>query len=90
MARARRSAKLPVMITATAPGCCPVPEVAQDAQSHAPGVYVTDGTRLLRVVSPGGSLFPCAELEDCQTLEVERYFSDELYAMRLKRIDPSA
>ena len=52
----------------------------------APGVYVTDGQRLFRVVSPGGSLFPSAELEDCRTLEVERYFSDELYAMRLQRV----
>ena len=54
----------------------------------APGVYVTDGERLFRVVSPGRSLFPSAELEDCASLEVERYFADELYAMRLHRVQP--
>lgn len=55
-------------------------------EEFTPGVYVTDGQRLFRVVSPGQSLFPSAELEDCMTLEVERYFSDELYAMRLHRV----
>jgi hypothetical protein len=58
----------------------------QVADEVTPGVYVTDGTRLFRVISPGRSLFPSAELEDCQTLEVDRYFSDELYAMRLHRV----
>ena len=52
----------------------------------APGVYVTDGTRLFRVISPGRSLFPSAELEDCLTLEIDRYFSDELYEMQLHRV----
>jgi hypothetical protein len=52
----------------------------------SPGVYVTDGVRLFRVIAPGQSLFPSAELEDCLTLEVDRYFSDELYAMRLHRV----
>ena len=60
------------------------PEQAADEVSA--GVYVTDGTRLFRVISPGQSLFPSAELEDCLTLEVDRYFSDELYAMRLHRV----
>lgn len=60
------------------------PEPAPDAVSA--GVYVTDGTRLFRVISPGQSLFPSAELEDCVTLAVERYFSDELYAMHLHRV----
>ena len=60
------------------------PEQAGDEVS--PGVYVTDGTRLFRVISPGQSLFPSAELEDCETLEVDRYFSDELYAMHLHRV----
>lgn len=56
------------------------------AEEFSAGVYVTDGTRLFRVISPGQSLFPSAELEDCLTLEIERYFSDELYAMRLHRV----
>ncbi|HWD63821.1 MAG TPA: hypothetical protein VG405_01480 [Solirubrobacteraceae bacterium] len=61
--------------------------MAEQARDElAPGVYVTDGTRLFRVVSPGRSLFPSAELEDCHTLEVDRYFSDELYAMHLHRV----
>lgn len=59
-------------------------------QEFAPGVYVTDGYRLFRVISPGQSLFPSAELEDCLTLEVDRYFSDELYAMRLHRVRPGS
>jgi hypothetical protein len=58
-------------------------------EEFAPGVYVTDGYRLFRVVSPGASLFPSAELEDCHTLRVERYYSDELYAMRLQRVQPA-
>lgn len=60
--------------------------VAPAIEEFAPGVYVTDGYRLFRVISPGQSLFPSAELEDCLTLEVDRYFSDELYAMRLHRV----
>ncbi|HET9720040.1 MAG TPA: hypothetical protein VFP55_08195 [Solirubrobacteraceae bacterium] len=59
------------------------------AEQFAPGVYVTDGMRLFRVISPGQSLFPSAELEDCLTLEIDRYFSDELYAMRLHRVRSS-
>jgi hypothetical protein len=31
--------------------------------------------------------FPSAELEDCHTLEVDRYYADELFAMRLYRVD---
>ncbi|HWD85513.1 MAG TPA: hypothetical protein VG321_07160 [Solirubrobacteraceae bacterium] len=58
----------------------------QTGDEFSPGVYVTDGTRLFRVISPGQSLFPSAELEDCETLEVDRYFSDELYAMHLHRV----
>jgi len=62
------------------------PSVECDAEEFAPGVYVTDGQRLFRVIRPGESLFPSAELEDCMTLEIDRYFSDELYAMRLHRV----
>ncbi len=61
-------------------------EALQDLPLVEPGVYVTDGTRLFRVVSPHQSLFPTAELEDCTSLEVESYTSDELYAMRLRRV----
>lgn len=61
------------------------PEQGAEEQ-FVPGVYVTDGKRLFRVISPGRSLFPSAELEDCRTLRVERFFSDELYAMRLHRV----
>lgn len=57
-----------------------------EEEPFVPGVYVTDGTRLFRVISPGRSLFPCAELEDCLTLQVQRFFSDELCAMRLHRV----
>lgn len=66
-----------------------VTEGAEQAESFAPGVYVTDGVRLFRVISPGQSLFPSAELEDCMTLEVDRYFSDELFSMRLHRVEPA-
>jgi hypothetical protein len=61
------------------------PEPGED-EPFVPGVYVTDGTRLFRVISPGRSLFPSADLEDCRTLRVDRFFSDELYAMRLHRV----
>ncbi len=61
----------------------------EPVEEFSPGVYVTDGRRLFRVISPGQSLFPSAELEDCLTLEVDRYFSDELYAMRLHRVKPA-
>jgi hypothetical protein len=61
------------------------PQQDEEAQ-FVPGVYVTDGTRLFRVVSPGRSLFPSADLEDCRTLRVERFLSEELYAMRLHRV----
>lgn len=59
-------------------------------EPFVPGVYVTDGARLFRVISPGRSLFPCADLEDCLTLRVERFFSDDLYAMRLHRVSAPA
>lgn len=51
----------------------------------APDSYLTDGQRLLRVVSrfeagPGGTF---ASLEDCLTLEVRPYSAGELDSMRL-------
>ena len=62
--------------------------------------YLTDGIRLLRVVSKfehtGASMF--ASLEDCLTLEVRPYSPGELSAMALRPVstgseeapDPSA
>jgi hypothetical protein len=52
-----------------------------------PGVYVTDGTRLYRVLSPKRSLFPMAVLEDCETLGIEPYDADALYTMHLRRVN---
>jgi hypothetical protein len=49
-----------------------------------PGRYITDGRRLLRVVSQFGTdLCPFAELEDCLTLEVHTYSPKELYRIDL-------
>lgn len=79
------SAPMPVSTTTAITVAAPEAESA-----FTPGVYVTDGCRLFRVVSPGASLFPSADLEDCHTLRVERYYSDELYAMHLKRVPPAA
>ena len=57
-----------------------------------PDSYLTDGERLLRVVShlewDGGSVF--ATLEDCLTLEVRPYSSGELRMMGLQVVRPSA
>jgi hypothetical protein len=66
------------------------PAEREAIETFSAGVYVTDGYHLFRVVSPGQSLFPSAELEDCHTLEVDRYYADELYAMRLHRVDRSS
>lgn len=53
-----------------------------------PGAYLTDGRRLLRVVSQldprARRLF--AALEDCLTLEIKRYSGDELYGMGLRLV----
>jgi hypothetical protein len=49
--------------------------------------YVTDGRRLFRIVSlfePNSSAV--AELEDCMTLEIERYSPDDLFGMRLRPV----
>jgi hypothetical protein len=53
-----------------------------------PGSYVTDGWRLFRVVSPidPGVQPSLAWLEDCMTLSVESYTSDELWEMDLRLV----
>jgi hypothetical protein len=54
----------------------------------SPGMYLTDGRRLFRVVSrfsgDVGEMF--ATLEDCATLDVEAYSPGELYAMALEPV----
>ncbi len=52
------------------------------------GSYVTDGWRLLRVVSPfdPGIEPQIAWLEDCMTLEVEPYEPDDLWEMDLRLV----
>lgn len=54
--------------------------------------YVTDGRRLLRVVShfEGGADSVFASLEDCATLEVRPYSPGELSALRLRMVRASA
>jgi hypothetical protein len=52
--------------------------------------YVTDGTRLLRVVKP---LDPppgtaTAVLEDCMTLELRSYAAADLWQMRVRLVKP--
>ncbi len=57
-------------------------------ERFVPGSYVTDGCRLLRVISP----FAAAEdrrfasLEDCLTLEVQAYSPRELATMGLQPV----
>ena len=53
-----------------------------------PGSYVTDGWRLFRVVSPidPGVEPALAWLENCMTLSVESYTSDELWEMDLRLV----
>lgn len=64
-------------------GSRPAPPVFPSA-----GSYVTDGRRLLRVVSQfatvGDHVF--ASLEDCHTLEVHAYAPGELREMRLRPV----
>ena len=54
----------------------------------APGVYLTDGRDLFRVVSRLGaeSGRMLASLEDCRTLDVCHYTPDELYRMQLRLV----
>jgi hypothetical protein len=53
-----------------------------------PGSYLTDGKRLLRVVSKfeHGSSSMFASLEDCLTLEVRPYSPGELSVMALRPV----
>jgi hypothetical protein len=53
--------------------------------------YVTDGKRLLRVVTrfDAGAQGTFASLEDCMTLEVRPYTSGELGAMAVRTVVPS-
>ena len=53
-----------------------------------PGDYLTDGERLLRVVSrfDPGAEHKFAMLEDCLTLEVHAYTPDLLATMALRRV----
>lgn len=55
------------------------------------GVYLTDGRRLLRVVSQF-STAPrrFAALEDCRTLDVRRYSPLELWRMNLRPVVPAS
>lgn len=56
-----------------------------DPSGLRPGDYLTDGLRLFRVasrVAGGGTLL--LGLEDCLTLEVRAYATDELEPMRLR------
>lgn len=55
------------------------------AQRFAPGSYLTDGRRLLRVVDAGaGRAF--SSLEDCLTLEVRLYSPGEMRGMGLRTV----
>jgi hypothetical protein len=53
-----------------------------------PGTYLSDGSRLLRVVE--GLSWPPEEswvvLEDCRTLEEHTFTPDELWAMGLRNV----
>lgn len=66
--------------------------VTMPSERLVPDSYVTDGERLLRVVSrfeaDAGSVF--ASLEDCLTLEVHPYSSGELSGMRLRPVRAQA
>ena len=52
-----------------------------------PGVYLTDGLRLFRVV---GTLAPndgpCVHMEDCYTLSEDLYTAHELWEMQLRTV----
>lgn len=54
--------------------------------------YLTDGRRLLRVVSRlgEGPEDAYAAVEDCLTLEISPYSADELAAMGLRRVQARA
>ena len=54
----------------------------------APGDYLTDGERLLRVVArfDPRAEHPFAVLEDCLTLEINAYTPDALVAMPVRLV----
>ena len=57
--------------------------------AQAPGIYLTDGHKLLRVVAPFDHNSPSeALLEDCMTLAVERYSAQDLSALPLSNVQP--
>jgi len=62
------------------------------SEGLTPDSYLTDGTRLWRVVSRFGAdaatMF--ASLEDCSTLEVRPYSSGEIDAMTLRMVQAPA
>lgn len=62
--------------------------VTLPSEDLAPDTYLTDGERLLRVVSKLDADHDsvCAWLEDCLTLEVRPYSPEELEAMRLRPV----
>ena len=54
---------------------------------HDPGVYLTDGLRLFRVVgtlTPNNG--PCVHMEDCYTLSEDLYTAHELWEMQLRTV----
>ncbi|HZE03803.1 MAG TPA: hypothetical protein VE127_01180 [Solirubrobacteraceae bacterium] len=61
---------------------------AVSSRRLTPGSYLTDGWRLLRVISQvrGPRWYRMVLLEDCLTLEVNGYAMGELRNMRLARV----
>ena len=58
------------------------------ASALGTSAYITDSARLFRVVRPFLYEHPdSALLEDCRTLEVHCYTSDELADMRLRPVE---
>jgi hypothetical protein len=59
-----------------------------EAARFSPGDYLTDGRRLLRIVSRFDSRAEhiVAVLEDCLTLEIDAYTPDALATMALRRV----
>ncbi len=68
------------------------PLVTGSASPHEDGAYLTDGRRLFRVVWPLCSLQrpDMAILEDCRTLCLTAFTSNDLSAMRLTPVTPSS
>lgn len=70
----------------------PGPLTSGSASPHEDGAYLTDGRCLFRVVWPLCSLRrpDMAILEDCRTLCLTAFTSNELSAMRLTPVTPSS